>query len=82
MAEREPGARDDRAAAGTDEGEPDTPNGARALDRAQGRDDTLRRTNEPETAGQAASPGCIRLPNAGEGDPDGWAPVEPRAVVR
>ena len=47
-------------------GGPDNPLGARALYLYQGGRDTLYRihgTNEPETIGQAASSGCIRMRN-------------------
>jgi lipoprotein-anchoring transpeptidase ErfK/SrfK len=47
-------------------GGPDNPLGARALYLYQGNRDTLYRihgTNEPETIGQAASSGCIRMRN-------------------
>jgi lipoprotein-anchoring transpeptidase ErfK/SrfK len=66
-------------------GGPDNPLGARALYLYQGGRDTLYRihgTNEPETIGQAASSGCIRMRNVDVVDLYNRAPKGAKVIVR
>ena len=66
-------------------GGPDNPLGARALYLYQNGRDTLYRihgTNEPETIGQSASSGCIRMRNIDVVDLFNRVPVGAKVIVR